>query len=70
VYVQEVYVQKQTRTARINLRLTPEELDTIREAAEREGVTVTQFMVKAALDKAPGAGFKGTLRRMREAGEV
>lgn len=67
-----VYVRERRRTCRLDLRVTREELQQIRQAAERLETTVTDFIVSAALDKAQaeGVGFKGTLRRMRETGEV
>lgn len=73
LYVQNMaYVRERRRTHRLDLRVTPEELFQIRRAAENSETTVTEFIVTAALDKAQGKGFgfKGTLRRMREAGEI
>ncbi|MEN6368483.1 MAG: DUF1778 domain-containing protein [Thermotogota bacterium] len=62
-------IRERRRTEQLNIRVTPEELTTIRLAAEKAETTVTEFVVSAVLDKANGA-FKGTLRRMREAGEI
>ena len=52
----------------MNLRVTPEEKDAIRAAAEENNITVTELMVTATFDKIKdeARGFKGTLRRIRE----
>lgn len=65
-------IRERKRTSQLNIRVTPEELEQIRTAADSAGVTMTRFVVKATIDKIndEGLGFKGTLRRMREAGEV
>lgn len=41
-----------TSTARINMRLAPSALETIREAAEAQQQDVTAFVLGAALDRA------------------
>jgi uncharacterized protein (DUF1778 family) len=41
-----------TSTARINMRLAPSALETIREAAEAQQQDVTSFVLGAALDRA------------------
>lgn len=43
--------EKARRSARLNMRLTPDELLAIREAAQREGKDVTTFVLSAALDR-------------------
>jgi uncharacterized protein (DUF1778 family) len=43
---------KDQRTSRLNMRLTPTELKTIREAAGSAGTSVSAFMLSAALEKA------------------
>ena len=43
---------KDQRTSRLNMRLTPAELKAIREAAVSAGMSVSAFMLTAALDKA------------------
>lgn len=65
-------IRERIRTKQLNIRVTPDELDQIRAASDNLGVTMTQFVVKATLDKINDERlvFKGTLRRMREAGEV
>ncbi len=63
-------IPKQIRRTQINLRLTEEDLAKIREAAKSRGVTMTELMLSATLDNIQDKGFKGTLRRMREAGEI
>ena len=45
---------KDQRTSRLNMRLTPAESMTIREAAARVGMSVSAFMLTAALEKAGG----------------
>lgn len=64
--------RKRLRTEQLNLRVTPDELIMIRLAAAKADTTVTELVVSATLDRIQngGLGFKGTLRRMREAGEV
>jgi len=60
-------IREKRRTAQVNLRLTPEELTAIRNAATALDVTVTELMVGATLDKIngqDGSQFKGTLRRL------
>ena len=42
---------KDQRTARLNMRLTPAELSSIREAAAAAGQNVSAFMLTAALEK-------------------
>lgn len=44
---------KETRSARIHLRLTLNDSKLIREAASRRGVPITQFIIEAALDALP-----------------
>lgn len=60
------------RTEQLNVRVTPEEKVTIQTAAQEMETTVTDLMVTATIDKINDKGrkFKGTLRRMREAGLV
>jgi uncharacterized protein (DUF1778 family) len=43
---------KDQRTSRLNMRLTPAELSTIREAAAAARMSVSAFMLSAALEKA------------------
>ena len=43
---------KDQRTSRLNMRLTPTELGTIREAAATSQMSVSAFMLTAALEKA------------------
>ena len=43
------------RSARLNMRLTPQELDAIRDAARLQGTDVTTFVLGAALDQARAA---------------
>ncbi|MGI9135838.1 MAG: plasmid mobilization protein [Candidatus Nanopelagicales bacterium] len=43
---------KDQRTSRLNMRLTPAELSTIREAAAAAHLSVSAFMLSAALEKA------------------
>ena len=43
---------KDQRTSRLNMRLTPAELGTIREAAATSHMSVSAFMLFAALEKA------------------
>lgn len=63
-----VYIREKKRTEQLNLRVTPEEKDAIRAAAEENNITVTELMVTATFDKIKdeARGFKGTLRRIRE----
>lgn len=65
-------IRERKRTKQINIRVTPEELRSIRAASEGLEMSMTQFVMKAVLDKINDERlvFKGTLRRMREAGEV
>ena len=43
--------EKVRRSARLNMRLTPQEFHAIREAARVEGVDVTTFVLSAALER-------------------
>ena len=53
LFVKGEYVgTKDQRTSRLNMRLTPLELSTIREAAAAAQVSVSAFMLSAALEKA------------------
>lgn len=65
-------IRERQRTKQLNIRVTPEELDQFKAAAEGLGVSVTELVVKATLDKIVDEAlvFKGTLRRMMEEGEV
>jgi len=65
-------IRERVRTKQLNIRVTPEELDTFKKAAEQNNVSVTELVVQATLDKINDERmvFKGTLRRMREAGEI
>lgn len=49
------------RTARLNMRLTPQALQLIREAAAAQSQDVTSFVLGAALDRA-----RAVLTRQRE----
>lgn len=42
------------RTARLNMRLTPDALEMLREASRRAGVDVTTFVLDAALERCEG----------------
>ncbi len=63
-------IRERRRTEQLNIRVTPEELTTIRLAAERAAKTITELVVSATLDKiqADGLGFRGTLRKLTEDG--
>jgi len=44
-----------SRSERINLRATPQEVSVLRQAAAAQGVTLTAFIMSAALREAAGA---------------
>ena len=60
------------KTEQLNLRVTPEEKERIRAAAEALDITVTELMVQSTMERINGAShrFVGTLRRMRELGKI
>ena len=51
---------KDQRTSRLNMRLTPTELSTIREAAAAAQLSVSAFMLSAALEKAGAQRLSST----------
>ena len=51
---------KDQRTSRLNMRLTPAELSTIREAAAAAGQSVSAFMLAAALNQAAAQSLVST----------
>jgi hypothetical protein len=67
-----VSIRERRRTEQLNIRVTPEERAEIQAEAERRSVTVTDLIVKATLNdiRYGGRPFKGTLRRLREAGQT
>jgi len=65
-------IRERKRTAQLNIRVTPEERDAIRTAADERNMTVTELMVSTILDKIQddARGFQGTLRRLRDEGRA
>lgn len=56
-----------TSTARINMRLAPSALETIREAAEAQQQDVTSFVLGAALDRARDVVTADRITRLTDA---
>jgi uncharacterized protein (DUF1778 family) len=52
------------RTQRINVRLSPEALNTLREAADSQQQDLTSFVLGAALDRARGVLVEERLLRL------
>ena len=65
-------IRERVRTEQLNIRVTPQEKAAIRDAANEQGITVTELMVTSTLDKIQddARGFQGTLRKIREAGQA
>jgi len=56
------------RSARLNMRLAPESLDTIRQAAAAQGQDVTSFVLGAAMEQARDVLLKDKVMRLSPEG--